>query len=69
MYVSYAIGVALAVAVYVLLLLIGVGKNALTSFFIIAASIVLLAPYIYQLSKVIWASFFIKYDPKKAGKI
>lgn len=68
MYVSYTIGVALAVSVYLLLLVVGLAKNTLTSFFIIAASIVLLAPYIYQLSKVIWASFFIKYDPKKAAK-
>lgn len=69
MYVSYAIGVALAVAVYVVLLLFGIGKSALSSFIVIAISIVLLAPYMYQLSKVVWASFFIKYDPKKAGKI
>ncbi|RCL72737.1 MAG: DUF983 domain-containing protein [Flavobacteriales bacterium] len=68
MYVSYALGVALAVAVYVLLLLFGLQKNALRSFFIIASSIIVLSPYIYQLSKVIWASFFIKFDSKKVSK-
>ncbi len=68
MYVSYALGVALAVAVYVLLLFLGLGQYALTSFFIIATAIVVLAPYVYQLSKVVWASFFIKYDPKKSTK-
>lgn len=68
MYVSYALGVALAVAVYVLLLLVGLGENGHTSFFAIAAAIVVSAPYIYQLSKVIWASFFIKYDPKISNK-
>lgn len=68
MYVSYALGVALAVAVYVLLLLFGLGKNGLTAFFAIVATIVVLAPYVYQLSKVIWASFFIKYDPKISDK-
>ena len=68
MYVSYALGVALAVAVYVLLLLFGLGKNGLTAFFAIVATIVVLAPYVYQLSEVIWASFFIKYDPKISDK-
>lgn len=68
MYVSYAIGVALAVAVYILLLLFGLGKNVLASFFVITTVIVVLAPYIYQLSKVVWASFFIKFDSKKVTK-
>ena len=68
MYVSYALGVALAVAIYVILLLLGLGKDGLTSFFVIATAIVVFAPYVYQLSKVVWASFFIKYDPKKSTK-
>lgn len=68
MYVSYALGVALAVAVYVLLFIFGLGKNAMTSFIAIAVAIIFSAPYIYQLSKVVWASFFIKFDPKKAAK-
>lgn len=67
MYVSYALGVALAVAVYVLLFLFGWGNNALTSFFVITAAIIFAAPYLYQLSKVVWASFFIKYDSQKQG--
>ena len=67
MYVSYALGVAVAVAVYVLLMLFGLGKSALTSFLIITGVIILMSPYIYQLSKVIWASFFIPYDPKKSA--
>lgn len=65
MYVSYALGVALAVAVYVLLLILGLGRNALSSFLIITVAIILSAPYVYQLSKVVWASFFIKYNPNK----
>lgn len=68
MYVSYAIGVAIAVAVYVLLLLFGIGKNMIASFVIISVTILLLAPYVYQLSKAVWASFFIKYDPTKSIK-
>lgn len=64
MYVSYALGVAIAVATYVLLFLFGLGQHMLLSIVAIAASIIVLAPYNYQLSKVIWASFFIKYKPK-----
>ncbi len=67
MYVSYALGVAVAVAVYVLLVLFGFGKSVLTSFLIITGIIILISPYVYQLSKAIWASFFILYDPKKLG--
>lgn len=66
MYVSYALGVALAVAVYVLLFLVGVGKHLVMSFLIISGAIIIFSPYIYQLSKVIWASLFIKYDPNKS---
>ena len=65
MYVSYALGVALAVAVYITLVLLGLGNKGLTSFIIISTAIIILAPYVYQLSKVVWASFFIRYDPKK----
>lgn len=66
MYVSYALGVAMAVATYLLLLLLGFGKNMVLSIMVIAITIILFAPYNYQLSKVIWASFFINYDPKKS---
>lgn len=66
MYVSYALGVAIAVATYLLLLLLGLGKNMVLSIVVIAIAIILFAPYNYQLSKVIWASFFIKYKQKKS---
>lgn len=64
MYVSYALGVAFAVGTYIILALLGFGKDLFVSFFIITAIIILLSPYNYQLSKVIWASFFIRYDAK-----
>ena len=66
MYVSYAIGVAMAVAVFVLGLLLGF-KGMLQYFFAISIVLVILMPYIGALSKSIWAHFFIDYDPKFKG--
>lgn len=64
MYVSYALGVAIAVGTYLMLYFLGYGGNMVLAIVAIAAAIILLAPYNYQLSKVIWASFFIKFTPK-----
>ena len=64
MYVSYALGVAQSIAVYVLLLLLNLTQGILSNFIIITVSLILLMPYINALSKVIWAGFFFKYDPK-----
>jgi len=66
MYVSYAIGVALAVAVFILGLLLGL-NGMLQYFFAISIVLIILMPYIGALSKSIWAHFFIDYDPKFKG--
>ncbi|MFZ9075126.1 MAG: DUF983 domain-containing protein [Flavobacteriaceae bacterium] len=68
MYVSYGIGVGISVAVYLLLFLFGYGDQLLQNFFIICGTLILLMPYINALSKVIWASFFFKYDPAMSIK-
>lgn len=62
MYVSYAIGVAVAIAVFVLGWLFGL-KGMLQYFFAISLVLLILMPYIGALSKSIWAHFFINYDP------
>ena len=60
-YVAYALGVALFVAVWVVKLLLfpSLGPGGLM--IIILASLFLLSPVIYALSKIIWINFFIKY--------
>jgi uncharacterized protein (DUF983 family) len=62
MYVAYALGVALFVTLWVSFNLffsnVSIGWQIGS---IIFASI-LLAPYLYALSKIIWANMFIKYD-------
>lgn len=64
MYVSYALGVAISIAVYLLMLLTEMAGGVLRNFLIIVFVLVVLMPYINALSKVIWANFFFKYDPK-----
>lgn len=65
MYVSYALGVALFVTLWVSFNLffpsVTVGWQIAT---IVVASLVT-APYLYALSKIIWANFFIRFDEEK----
>lgn len=62
MYVSYALGVALFVTLWVSLnLFFSEVSTGLQIFLIISVSLVL-TPYLYALSKIIWANIFIKYD-------
>lgn len=68
MYVSYALGVALFVTLWTSFNLffpnVSIGIQ-LTS--IITATI-LLTPYLYALSKIIWANLFIKYERIRKSK-
>ncbi|MGB0198708.1 MAG: DUF983 domain-containing protein [Flavobacteriaceae bacterium] len=63
MYVSYAIGVAIAVAVFVLGMLAGL-EGMIHHFVAITAVLIALMPYIGALAKSIWAHLFIHFDPK-----
>lgn len=62
MYVSYALGVALFVTLWTSFNLFF--PKASTAFQItsIIVATILLTPYLYALSKIIWANFFIKYE-------
>ena len=62
MYVSYALGVALFVTLWVITGLIFPIKSAGLQIFIIVSISLLLTPYLYALSKIIWANFFVHYD-------
>ena len=63
MYISYAIGVAIAVAVFVLGMLAGL-EGMIHLFVAITAVLIALMPYIGALAKSIWAHLFIHFDPK-----
>jgi len=66
MYVSYAVGVAIAVTAFIISYFF-VGLGRLESFFVIVGALVLLMPIIQRLSRNIWVNFFFKYDPNKAS--
>ncbi len=68
MYVSYALTVALFVTLWVSFNLFFDDVSVGLQIFIIISSTILLTPYLYALSKIIWANFFIKYDRKRESK-
>lgn len=68
MYVSYAVGIAVAVATYVLTLLFGLNLSLVTLFITIVTVLILAMPWIAAVSKSIWANMFFKYDKEIAQK-
>lgn len=62
MYVSYGLTVALFVAMWVSFNLFFENISVGLQIFLIISTTVLLTPYIYALSKIIWINIFIKYD-------
>lgn len=65
MYVSYALTVALFVTLWVSFNLFFENVPVGLQIFIIISSTILLTPYLYALSKIIWANLFIKYDRER----
>jgi uncharacterized protein (DUF983 family) len=63
MYVSYAISVAIFVTFWVSFNLFFDEVSAFLQLTIIVVAFLLATPYVYALSKIIWANLFIKYDP------
>ena len=62
MYVSYGLTVALFVAMWVSFNLFFENISVGLQIFLIISTTVLLTPYIYALSKIIWINIIIKYD-------
>ncbi len=71
MYVSYALGVAVFVTLWVVMNLFFSRLSTAWQIFMIIFISLLITPYLYALSKIIWANFFIRYDrnrgTEKAG--
>lgn len=63
-YVTYAIGVAIFVTIWVASLVLFPSMSMPTLAIIIVSAILLLTPFSYYLSKIIWANFFFKYKTK-----
>lgn len=69
MYVSYAVGIAVAVAAYVLTLIFGLELSIGTLFVVIVTALVLAMPWIAAVSKSIWANIFFTFDKEIAKNI
>lgn len=66
MYVSYALGVALFVTLWTSFNLFFPNTSIGIQLTSIISATILLTPYLYALSKIIWANLFIKYE--RVGK-
>lgn len=64
MYVSYGLGVALFVAIFIAIYLLFPTVSYETYAIAIAVGIIVAGPYLYALSKIIWANMFISYKGK-----
>jgi len=62
MYVAYALGVAVMIAITLLSYLLLGEFLLITTFTSIIIAVVILAPYLNALSKIIWANFFFHYS-------
>jgi uncharacterized protein (DUF983 family) len=71
-YVSYALTVAISVATFIAFWVIygiSIDDNSLYIYLVINGIVLLLSlPYIMRLSRTIWLSFFVKYDPDWKSK-
>ena len=64
MYVSYGLGVGLFVACWISINLFFPNSNVFVQIAVISGLSLFLSPYLYALSKIIWANFFFSYDPE-----
>ena len=67
MYVSYAVGVALAIGTFIITRVF-IGTGLKTAFISIVAILILCMPLIMRLSRNIWINLFISYDPGMAER-
>ncbi len=68
MYVSYGLGIAFAVATFVICYLIFT-TSLVWAFVSIVLVLIVMSPVIMRLSRNIWISLFVKYDPEVAQRV
>lgn len=69
MYVAYTLGVALMVAMIALNLLLFKTFSFVRSFGMVVGSVILTAPLMNVLAKIIWANFFFSYKKDWKDKV
>lgn len=67
MYAAYALGVAVMVAVWVALMVLYPDYSTELLLSLIFITLFVTGPYIYALSKIIWANFFFHYEEEHAN--
>lgn len=65
MYVSYGLSVGILVAAFVLTYLLYPSASPMIYIATLLFALVVSAPYVFALSKIIWANMFIKYQGNK----
>lgn len=68
MYVSYALGIAMFVAVWVALMVLYPAYTPMLLISLLFVSLIVLGPYLYALSKIVWANLFFHYEEEHAQK-
>lgn len=68
MYVSYGLGVGLFVACWVCFNLFFPNASTFIQISVISGLSIFLSPYLYALSKVLWANLFFSYEPDAIKK-
>tara|TARA_B110000090_G_scaffold74976_1_gene85268 strand:+ start:9867 stop:10244 length:378 start_codon:yes stop_codon:yes gene_type:complete len=61
-YVSYGLGVALFVAIFILKILILRDLDYLSTLILMVLVLLILAPLLFALSKIIWINLFVNFD-------
>jgi len=64
MYVSYALTIAMAVALFVAYFVLFPTFNSVTYIVALTIMLLVLAPWTFRTSRVIWLNFFIKFKPE-----
>lgn len=67
MYVSYAVGTAIATAAFVIAFFF-LGLNINYTFIAITLSLIITFPYILRISRNIWLNIFVRYDKERTIK-
>lgn len=69
MYVSYAFTIAIGVGVFILHYLLHSQVNAFWFIMELSLTLLVLAPYTFRIARVIWLSFFVKFDQEIRKKV
>lgn len=64
MYVGYGLGVLLFLLASLMVVVLGLQVELWRIFLVVAGALLILSPYFYALSKIIWANLFLHYQNK-----